>query len=336
MVVVTPLIDLTGLLSPAAIKAGVQLKAKAEYQQPGWSMKDRIAEHILTSAIESGALVSPGGTVVAASSGNTGASIAMCCARLGLKSVIITDGKCSQEKKDSIKAYGAELIVAEKGQDYMAMEIAMGKENPQWFTFDQYNNHLNSEAHYNTTGKEIQDQTEGKVSHFVMTASTGGTITGVSRRLKESNPDVNIVLADPEGSALCHYVRTKDLVQPPSKTIIEGAGKLNIPGVLDITNIDDVIQVSDKDALCMCHTIARNEGLLVGGSSGVNVHAAVQLANSLQEPSVVVTLLCDSGIKYLSKVFNEDWLRNNGMCEVIETKNSTLSVTHTQLNGKAV
>jgi cysteine synthase len=321
----TPLLDLSGLLSPDAAASGVKLMAKAEYNQPGWSMKDRIAEHILMSAIQSGKLAAPGGTVVAASSGNTGASVAMWCARLGLKSVIITDKKCSQEKKDSIKAYGAELIVAEKGQDYMAMEIALGKENPDWFTFDQYNNPLNSEAHYLTTGKEIWDQTNGQVSHFVMTASTGGTITGVSRFLKENQPKIEVVLADPEGSALCHYVRTKDLVQPPTKTIIEGAGKLNIPGVLDITNINDVIQVSDKSALTMCHTIARSQGLLVGGSSGVNVHAATELANTLREPSVVVTLLCDSGIKYLSKVFSDDWLTENGMGEVVELNKEALA-----------
>ncbi len=308
---VTPLLDLTPLVDPSL--DGVKLFAKAEYQQAGWSMKDRIAEHILTKAIEDGKLAVPGGTVVAASSGNTGASVAMWCAKLGLQSVIITDKKCSQEKKDSIKAYGAELIVAQAGQDYMQMEKDLGAENPTWFMFDQYNNLQNAEAHYLSTGKEIWDQTNGEVTHFVMTASTGGTISGVSKYLKEKKSNVKVILADPEGSVLYNYVRTNEVIQPLSKTLVEGAGKMNIPKVLNVSAVDEAVQVKDIDAFAMCKRIAHSEGLLVGGSSGVNVHAAVELANTMKEPCTIVTILCDSGIKYLSKVFNDDWLESQGM-----------------------
>jgi cysteine synthase len=308
---VTPLLDLTPLVDPSL--DGVKLFAKAEYQQAGWSMKDRIAEHILTKAIEDGKLAVPGGTVVAASSGNTGASVAMWCAKLGLQSVIITDKKCSQEKKDSIKAYGAELIVAQAGQDYMQMEKDLGAENPTWFMFDQYNNLQNAEAHYLSTGKEIWDQTNGEVTHFVMTASTGGTISGVSKYLKEKKSNVKVILADPEGSVLYNYVRTNEVIQPLSKTLVEGAGKMNIPKILNVSAVDEAVQVKDIDAFAMCKRIAHSEGLLVGGSSGVNVHAAVELANTMKEPCTIVTILCDSGIKYLSKVFNDDWLESQGM-----------------------
>ena len=307
----TQLVDLSGLLSPKV--DGVRLLAKAEYTQPGYSMKDRIAEHILTHAKETGKLRVPGGTVVAASSGNTGASVAMWCARNGVRAVILTDLKCSPEKKDAIRAYGADLRVAQAGQNYMVMEVELAKENPDWFAFDQYNNPQNPEAHYRTTGKEIWEQTEGKVTHFVMAASTGGTISGVSRALKEKNPSVHVRLADPDGSALAHFVRTSELVVPAHRTLVEGAGKTEVPGAFNKDAVDDAVTVTDRDAFAMCHRIAQTSGLLVGGSSGVNVHAAVELANAATEPCTIVTLLCDSGIKYLSKVYNPEWLRANNV-----------------------
>ena len=187
------------------------------------------------------------------------------------------------------------------------------QENPGWLAFNQYNNPLNSEAHYLSTGKEVWDQTHGQVTHFVMSGSTGGTITGVGRYLKEMNADVQNVLADPYGSIFYQYHNEGRHDGPSQKFQVEGAGKESVPGVIDFSVIDDVVQVTDKEAFSMCRTLACTEGILVGGSAGLNVHAAVQLANSMEEPCTIVTVLCDMGIKYLSKVYDDEWLTKNNL-----------------------
>jgi len=311
----TPMIDLTSLASPKV--PGVRVLGKAEFLNPGFSMKDRMAQRIITMAMETGELPR-GGTVVAASSGNTGAAVAMLCAMLGLKAVIITNPKCSKEKQDSIKAYGATLIIAKPGEDYMAMEHQLAKENPGWFAFDQYNNLANPEAHYTTTGPEVWEQSHHKVTHFVMAGSTGGTVSGVGTFLKEMNPEVQVVLADPIGSIFTHYHKTlretgQGEIRPGQKFLVEGVGKESIPGAMNMSVIDRVIPVSDKDAFQTCRDLATKEGILVGGSAGLNVRAAIDLANSMEKPAVIVTVLCDTGIKYLSKIYNNNWLLENGV-----------------------
>lgn len=275
----------------------------------GFSHKDRIIRNILTKAEASGRL-QPGCTVVGASSGNTGASCAMFCSMRGYDCVIITSPKCSKEKMDAIRAYGATLLISEPGQDYMQMEADLAEKNPTWFSVNQYANLDNPEAHHCTTGPEIFQQTCGTVTHFVMAGSTGGTISGVGSYLKSVKPSTRVYLADPVGSVFTNYFRTGEL-GIGRKFLVEGVGKENIPGCLNFDVVDDVIPVSDSDAFAMCKTLARSEGLFVGGSAGLNVHAAVQLANTLEGPATIVTLLCDTGVKYLSKVFNESWLAEN-------------------------
>jgi len=310
----TPLIDISSLVKNPKC-SGIRVLGKAEFMNPGFSMKDRIVNHILRSALKDGTLKT-GGTIVCASSGNTGASVAMLAATLGLKAVIITSPKCSKEKMSAIRAYGATLLVE---KEYMAAEVRLAEENPGWLSFDQYNNCRNSEAHYLGTGTEIWEQTNGEVTHFVMSGSTGGTISGVGKFLKEHNPHVNIILADPYGSIFHQYHNKGTIDKPKEKTEVEGAGKEELPGVIDFNYIDDVVQVTDADAFSMCKELACSEGILVGGSAGLNAYAAIRLAEQMTEPCTIVTILCDMGIKYLSKVYDDDWLMEKNLYRDIET-----------------
>eukprot|EP00092_Neocalanus_flemingeri_P007978 GFUD01008608.1.p1 GENE.GFUD01008608.1~~GFUD01008608.1.p1 ORF type:complete len:344 (-),score=99.87 GFUD01008608.1:92-1123(-) len=311
----TPLVDITSLASPRV--PGVKVLGKCEFLNPGFSMKDRIVKHIFDKAEKNG-LLKPGGTVVAASSGNTGASVAMLAAMRGYKAVITTSPKCSEEKVATIKAYGAELIMSPPGvsedhpESYMNLAKQLAKENAGWFDVNQYENMDNPESHFQTLGPEIWEQTGGKVTHFVAGASTGGTITGTGKFLKMKNPDISCILADPIGSIFHEYFKSQKLTKGKS-FLVEGVGKGSIPGCLDFSVIDDVIQVSDEQSFQTCHQLARREGLMVGGSAGMNTWAAIQLANQLEEPGVIVTILCDLGVKYISKVFNNKWLEENNI-----------------------
>jgi len=311
----TPLVDITSLASPKV--AGVRVLGKAEFFNPGFSMKDRIVKNILDKAEENG-LLKPGGTVVAASSGNTGAAVAMLAAMRGYRAVITTSPKCSQEKMANIKAYGAQLIVSPPGlpeshpDSYMNMATRLAQENEGWFDVNQYENLDNPEGHFLTLGPEIWAQTVGQVTHFVAGGSTGGTISGTGRFLKWKKPSVECVLADPQGSIFYDYYMSHKMTEP-GKFLVEGVGKGSIPGCMDFNVVDQVIKVSDQEAFSRCHQLARTEGLMVGGSAGLNTEAALRIANSVTEPAVIVTVLCDLGIKYLSKVFNEDWLNENNI-----------------------
>jgi len=311
----TPLVDITSLANPKV--PGVKILGKCEFLNPGFSMKDRIVRNIFDKAEVSG-LLRPGGTVVAASSGNTGAAVAMLAAMRGYNAVITTSPKCSEEKIATIRAYGAEIIVSKAGLDddhpesYMNIAKTMAEENEGWFDINQYDNLDNPEGHYRTLGPEIWSQTVGRVTHFVAGGSTGGTISGTGRFLKSKNPEIKCVLADPYGSIFHEYFMSQNLVSP-KKFLVEGVGKGSIPGCMDFSVVDDVVQVKDEDAFQTCHELARKEGLMVGGSAGLNTWAAIHIANQLEEPGVIVTVLCDLGIKYLSKVFNKAWLEQNKM-----------------------
>lgn len=316
----TALVDITALANPKV--PGTKVLGKCEFLNPGFSMKDRIVRNIMNKAEELGHL-KPGGTVVAASSGNTGAAVAMLAAMRGYKAVITTSPKCSQEKMDAIKAYGAELKVSPSGvpesdpRSYMNMAKTLAKENG-WFDINQYDNLDNPEGHYLTLGPEIWKQTVGRVTHFVAGGSTGGTISGTGRFLKEKNPNIKCILADPYGSIFYDYWAEKKLISP-QKFLVEGVGKGSIPKCMDFSVVDDVIQVTDEEAFKTCHQLAKNEGLMVGGSAGLNTFAALHLANTLDEPAVIVTVLCDLGVKYLTKVFSDDWLTSNKLDSVLSS-----------------
>lgn len=305
----TPLCDITNICIPK--NPGTRILGKCEFFNPGYSMKDRIIKNIFEAAEESGEL-KPGMTVVAASSGNTGCSVALMCAIKGYKAIVITNAKCSEEKCASIRAYGAELLIAEKGQDYMQMELDMADKDPNLYSVNQYNNLDNPGAHYQSTGPEIWAQTHGEITNFVAAGSTGGTISGIGGFLKSQNPNVRVTLADPRGSIFANFKAT-GVVKKGTPFLVEGVGKENIPGAMNFAVIDDTLTVTDKEAFTMCRTIASNTGLMVGGSSGLNAFAAAKLAEESEEPITIVTMLCDLGVKYLSKVYNEEYLEENDL-----------------------
>ena len=309
----TPMVELKSL-SPNPL---VKIYLKCEFMNPGYSIKDRIAEHILNKAEASGKL-KPGGTVVAASSGNTAAAFAMLCAARNYKAVVITNTKCSKEKIDAMRAYGAETIVTRSGvppdhpEHYQNVEDRLVEENPGWLGVNQYDNPLNPEAYYNTLAPEIWDQTAGQVTHFFAAASTGGTVSGIGKYLKERNPDIQVVCPDPVGSIFYEFY-TKGTTDNGKSFQVEGVGKDSLPANMNFQVIDKMLPVHDVDAFKMCRRLSENEGLVCGGSTGLNVHAAVEYARTLTEPATIVCIAPDSGIKYLSKIFNDEWLSENGM-----------------------
>ena len=313
----TPLVDLTHLLVDPK-NPETKVYAKCEFFNPGFSIKDRIVRGIFDEAERRGDL-RPGMTVVAASSGNTGASTAMMCAMRGYPCIITTSTKCSVEKMNAIKAYGAKLLVSPPGvkegdaMHYMEMARTLAKEaGGEVFDVDQYDTQSNPQAHFDTLGPEIWAQTGGAITHFVAAGSTGGTISGTGRYLKTQSSDVNVVLADPVGSIFAEYFRSRTITKP-KKFLVEGVGKGSIPGAMHFDVVDDICVVSDQEAFDMCSYLARNEGICAGGSSGLNVHAALKVAAASEEAATVVTVMPDLGVKYLSKVYNGKWLAANGV-----------------------
>ena len=309
----TPLVDLSSFVSPG----GAKLYAKCEFLNPGMSLKDRIADRMIRTAIENGEL-EEGGTIVCASSGNTGCSVAMLGSVMGFRVIVVTSRKCSKEKLDHIKAYRAELIIAEDSE-YMRVATQLARDN-NYFDINQYCNPANPQAYYETLGPELWQQTDGKLSHFVMTGSTFGCISGTGKYLKEKNSQIRVILADPNGSNMHKYyfdgykANKPDIELGAMKPfIIEGAGKSRPTDCLNCEIIDDVVQVSDQESVAMCHKLAEQQGIFAGGSSGLNVHASVQLANKLNSNDTVVTILCDNGIKYLSKIYNASYLSEHGI-----------------------
>ena len=313
------------------LSSDIKIYAKCEHMNPTGAIKDRIVSHIFDCAESRGEL-KKGATVVAATSGNTGASVAMLSSLRGYKAIVITNSKTSAEKCDIMRAYGAEVIVGPSGvpadspDHYQNMAKALCDKNPEYFDVNQYDNSDNPAAYTLTLGPEILLDCPS-ISHFVAAGSTGGTFSGTSKFLKSTTSDqVSTFLADPIGSIFFEYWQS-GTVTAPGKFKVEGVGKDSIPGVLNIKLCDGVVRVSDEAAFARCHQLAEEEGLLVGGSSGLNVQAAVQLAESLKEgPATIVTVLPDSGFKYLSKVFNPEWLEANAFqtrpgCPVFPPRN---------------
>jgi cysteine synthase len=312
----TPLVDLSSL--DPDLPPGVQVFGKAEFSNPSGSIKDRIVEYILNEHERTGRLVRRSGqTIVAASSGNTAAALAMFSAMRGYRCKLITNRKTSKEKVQQLSAYGAEVIVTASGvpidspEHYQNVETRLVEENPSWLGLNQYDNPLNPEAYYRTLGPELWEDTGGGITHLVGAGSTGGTISGTARYLKERKPSVQIVMPDPLGSIFYEKWANDRLVKPKSFEV-EGVGKDSIPAALNLSCVDAMPRFSDEQAFRTCRLIARKLGMMVGGSSGGNVFAAIELAKTLKGPAVVVAILCDSGTKYLSKIFNDEWMNEKG------------------------
>ena len=295
---------------------------KADFFNPGGSVKDRIGMPIIEAAERSGAL-RPGGTIVEGTSGNTGVGLAIAAALKGYKCIFTMPDKMSQEKVRLLKAFGAEVIVTptavapDHPDNYVMMAKRIAEETPNAILANQFYNQANTEAHYATTGPELWEQTEGRITHFVAAAGTGGTITGVGRYLKKKNPRIRIISGDPQGSILAELWRSKGehkIEGAPYK--VEGIGQDKLPGTLDLSVIDDYRTVSDRDAFAMARRLTREEGLFVGGSAGLITHLALQVAREVDDPeALVVTFLCDTGERYLSKLYNDEWMRENQLLE---------------------
>jgi cystathionine beta-synthase len=293
---------------------------KCEFMNPGGSVKDRIGVAIIEAAEADGRL-RPGGTIVEATSGNTGMALAMAAALRGYRCVFTMPDKMSHEKVKLLRSFGADVIITptavppDHPEHYLAKAKTLAQETPGAVLADQFYNLANSDAHYRTTGPEIWEQTEGRVTHFFAGAGTGGTITGVARYLKEKNPEVRVVGVDPVGSVLAHFFHHGEMREgEPYK--VEGLGNDKVPGNLDLDLVDDYLTVSDGEAFRMTRRLTREEGLFVGGSSGLIVQGAIEIARRLDDPEAcLVAVLADWGEHYLSKLFDDDWMRENGFLE---------------------
>ncbi len=314
----TPLIRLTrvtrGITTP--------VYGKAEFYNPGGSVKDRIGLPIIEAAERSGEL-KPGGTIVEGTSGNTGVGLALAAALKGYKCIFTMPDKMSQEKVRLLKAFGAEVIITptavppDHPDNYVVMAKRIVSETPNAVFANQFYNQANPDAHFATTGPELWEQTEGRITHFVAGAGTGGTLTGVARYLKSKNPKIQIVGADPTGSILAEYWRSRGASKPEGTPYkVEGIGQDKVPGTLDMSMIDEFQTVSDRDAFTLARRLTREEGLFVGGSSGLIAHVALNVARRVNDPNaLVVTILCDTGERYLSKLYNDEWMRENQLLE---------------------
>jgi cystathionine beta-synthase len=311
----TPMVELKKIQSGTS----ATILAKVEFLNPAGSVKDRMALYMIEDAEKRG-LLKPGGTIVENSSGNTGAALAMIAAVKGYKCIITMPDKMSDEKKNLMKAFGAEVIVtptdvpADSPESYYSVARRIAKETPGSYYPDQYNNPKNIDAHFETTAPEIWEQTQGNIDLLVCGIGTGGTLSGVGRFLKKQNPKIRIIAVDPIGSVFYEYFKTGKLPEPHVYKV-EGIGEDYLVKAVDFSIIDDMIQVNDKDSFLMARRLTREEGIFAGGSSGSAVWAAMQVAKELNEPKNIVVILPDSGTRYLSKIFNDEWMKGQGFFE---------------------
>lgn len=296
-----------------------KIYAKLEFMNPSGSIKDRIVYHIIRDAEERG-LLKPGGTIIENTSGNTGAAIAMISAIRGYKALLTMPDKVSKEKQNTLRAMGAEVILCPTDalpgsqNHYVQKARDLAAAIPNSFRVDQYDNPKNAEAHYLTTGPEIWEQTGGKLDYYVASGSTGGTISGTARYLKEKNPKIKVVMPDPVGSIYYKYFKTGQVDMNEAKVYnVEGIGEDHIAKCMDFSVVDEIMQVTDREAFHTARRLAREEGILVGGSSGANMWGALKVAERLTEPGVIITIFPDNGVKYLSKIFDDEWLKAKGL-----------------------
>jgi cystathionine beta-synthase len=293
-----------------------QIYVKADYINPGGSVKDRIGVTMIDDAEKRG-LLKPGGTIIEGTSGNTGMGLALVAAVRGYKMVFTITDKQSKEKVDLLKALGAEVIVCptavepDDPRSYYSVAKKLAREIPNSFYPNQYDNAMNPEAHYKTTGPEIWEDSEGKITHFVCGMGTGGTISGVGKYLKEKNPAVKIIGVDPEGSLYYDFHKTGQVTRARTY-VVEGIGEDFFPTTMDLKILDDVLQVNDEECFVVARRLVKQEGLFTGGSGGGCISAALKLAKSLTEKDFIVAFLPDTGMRYLSKVYNDEWMRERG------------------------
>ena len=291
--------------------------AKVESFNPGGSVKDRIGVSIIEEAERQGTL-RPGGTIVESTSGNTGMGLALVASVRGYRTIFTLPDKMSAEKIRLLRAFGAEVMVTptavphDSPESYTEVAKRIVRETPNSILANQYENPMNPESHYRTTGPELWDETGGQITWFVCGIGTGGTITGTGRYLKEKNPGIRVIGVDPKGSVLREAFYAKRIT-PTLKTYkVEGIGQDYVPGVLDFRYIDDIVEADDRQSFLMARRLTRDEGLLTGGSSGTAVAGLMKIADRFTDDDVIVVLLPDSGERYLSKIYNDDWMRENG------------------------
>lgn len=308
----TPLIRLNSFSD----ETGCEILGKAEFLNPGGSVKDRAALYMIKDSEEKG-LLKPGGTVVEGTAGNTGIGLAHICNAKGYKCLIVIPDTQSQEKIDALKTLGAEVrtvpaVPYKDPNNYVKLSgrLAAEMENTVWA--NQFDNLANRQAHFETTGPEIWEQTDGKVDAWVAATGTGGTFAGVAMFLKSKNPAIKAVLADPMGSGLYSYFKTGE-IKTEGSSITEGIGTSRITANMENAPVDDAIQIDDTEAVRVVYQLLRKEGLFMGGSVGINVGAAVALAKQMGAGHTIVTVLCDGGARYQSRLFDRQWLASKGL-----------------------
>ena len=312
------LIGNTPLIKLNKITKGLkpQVFAKLESQNPGGSVKDRIGLYMITDAEKRG-LLAPGGTIIEATSGNTGIGLALTASYKGYKSLFVVTDKVSQEKVNYLRALGSEVIITSNAHDhdhpeyYVNIARRLNKEIPNSFFAYQYSNPSNPEAHYRTTGPELWEQTDGKITHFVAGVGTGGTISGTGKFLKEKNPDIKIIGADPYGSIYKPLKERGELIKG-TPYLIEGVGQDCLPENVHFQYIDEIYNVTDAESIIAAKNLTKYESIFSGGSTGTIVHTALKVAETLTEDDVLVFIVCDIGERYLSKIYNHDWLVEHG------------------------
>jgi cystathionine beta-synthase len=330
----TPLIRLNRIARDLPAEVWV----KADYLNPGGSVKDRIAISMIDEAERKG-LLKPGGTIVEATSGNTGMALALIASVRGYKIVFTITDKQSREKINMLKAFGAEVIVCptavepEDPRSYYSVAKKLSREIPNAYYPNQYENAMNPEAHYRTTGPEIWDDTEGKITHFVCGIGTGGTISGAGRYLKEKNPAIKVIGVDPFGSLFYEYSKTGN-VGKAHTYVVEGIGEDILPTTMDFTILDDVVQVNDEECFVWTRRLAKQEGIFAGGSSGGCIAGALRVAKTCKQGDLVVAFLPDAGNRYLSKIFNDSWMRELGYADSEVTLTAADVIRVKRQNGK--